>query len=318
MPEHEVRKELVCGPLKDEELAHFYKTRLVKVKRSEQEANKEDKDRTSPGTIKACVQVYEKKFVHENLRDIVLKAEQDHLDESPFASVHKLNEIISMCRQSAVKMQWLLLTTMHRFETSHLSAREFSARNLQGPGSKQYGLVFLRQREMKLYLLGAFMDGRNIVSSAKEKLREVFDSRDSYVSLLRPLHDDDAEVVDCSWQATWPNSALKLLELIESACFAVEGQDDATIRLAMKNGKNAQEMLHEYLPWKDAIADIEEELKKEMKKIQEEAVEAADGDAIVVPAAAAGSSGASGATAAVSADPESMEDTIEAKLPASL
>ena len=86
----------------------------------------------------------------------------------------------------------------------------------------------------------------------------------------------------------------------------------------MKNGKNAQEMLHEYLPWKDAIADIEEELKKEMKKIQEEAVEAADGDAIVVPAAAAGSSGASGATAAVSADPESMEDTIEAKLPASL
>ena len=172
MPEHEVRKELVCGPLKDEELAHFYKTRLVKVKRSEQEANKEDKDRTSPGTIKACVQVYEKMFVHENLRDIVLKAEQDHLDESPFASVHKLNEIISMCRQSAVKMQWLLLTTMHRFETSHLSAREFSARNLQGPGSKQYGLVFLRQREMKLYLLGAFMDGRNIVSSAKEKLCE--------------------------------------------------------------------------------------------------------------------------------------------------
>ncbi|CAE7246689.1 unnamed protein product [Symbiodinium sp. CCMP2456] len=306
-----VRKELVCGTLTDEELAYLYKTRLLKVKRSDQEASKEDKDRTSPGTIKACVTVYEKMFTHEKLRDVVLKAEQDHLDESPFASVHKLNEIVGMCRQSVVKMQWLLLTTMHRFETMNLSAREFSARNLQGAGTKQYGLVFLRQREMKLYLLGPFMDGRNFVSSAKEKLREVFESRDSYVNLLRPLKDEDTEAVDCSWQATWPNSALKLLELIESACFAVEGQDDATVRLAMKNGKNAQELLHDYSPYKDAIADIDEELKKEMKKIQE-AGAVDDGDAIVVPAAAAGSSGASGATA-VSANSGTVEDTVEAK-----
>ena len=48
-------------------------------------------------------------------------------------------------------------------------------------------------------------------------MREVFKCPETYVTLLRPAVDDDTQTIDSSWQAAWPQSALRLLEAIEAS-----------------------------------------------------------------------------------------------------
>ena len=190
--------------------------------------SQDDKDRTKPGTIKACIQVYERMLTHEPLRRIVLNAEQDFLDSSPFAGVYKLQEMCRLCKDNVSKLEWLLGATYHRFRAGTL--HDFSMRNLATAGTKQHALVFLKQREMKLWLLGPFLDSRNLVSECKSKLREVFASRDSFTKLLRPVEEEEQENIDVSWQATWPKSALLTLELLETSAFSVDATDEGTVR----------------------------------------------------------------------------------------
>ena len=231
--------------------------------------SQDDKDRTKPGTIKACIQVYERMLTHEPLRRIVLNAEQDFLDSSPFAGVYKLQEMCRLCKDNVSKLEWLLGATYHRFRAGTL--HDFSMRNLATAGTKQHALVFLKQREMKLWLLGPFLDSRNLVSECKSKLREVFASRDSFTKLLRPVEEEEQENIDVSWQATWPKSALLTLELLETSAFSVDATDEGTVRLGIKNGKSGQELLEEYSPFKEKIQEIDACLKEELKAINDAA-----------------------------------------------
>ncbi|CAE7336896.1 unnamed protein product [Symbiodinium sp. CCMP2592] len=264
-----VRKEVFTGPLTADDVATLYGRNLIQVSRrsSGGGANHDDKDRSKPGTIKACLQVYERMLAHEPLRQIVLASEQEFLDDSRFAGVYKLQEMCKLCKDHVLKLEWLLGTISARFTAGTL--HDFSMRNLATAGTKQYGLVFLKQREMKLWLLGPFLDSRNIVADCKSKLREVFASRDSYMKLLRPLVPEEAENIDVSWQATWPKSGLLVLELVETACFSVDATDESTIRLGIKNAKSGQELLEEYSPFKDAILEIDTCLKEELKAIND-------------------------------------------------
>ena len=248
----------------------MYGRNLIQVgRRNSGGANHDDKDRSKPGTIKACLQVYERMLTHEPLRKIVLASEQDFLDDSPFAGVYKLQEMCRMCKDSVPKLEWVLGTIYHRFTAGTL--HDFSLRNFATAGTKQYGLVFLKQREMKTWLLGPFLDGRNIVPECKSKLREVFASRDSYTQLLRPLTVEEADNIDVSWQATWPKSGLLTLELLETSCFSVDATDDAAIRLGIKHAKSGQELLQEYSPFKDTIQEIDACLKEELRAINDAA-----------------------------------------------
>ncbi|CAE7791744.1 unnamed protein product [Symbiodinium necroappetens] len=263
-----VRKEVYTGALSADDVATLYGKNLIQVNRRSGGGNsQDDKDRTKPGTIKACIHVYEKMLTHEALRQIVLAAEQDFLDSSPFAGVYKLQEMCRLCKDNVSKLEWLLGAAYHRFRAGTL--HDFSLRNLATAGTKQHALVLLKQREMKIWLLGPFLDARNILSECKSKLREVFASRDSFMKLLRPVEEEEQENIDVSWQATWPKSALLTLELLEISSFSVDTNEESTVRLGIKHGKSGQELLEEYSPFKEKIQEIDACLKEELKAIND-------------------------------------------------
>ena len=68
---------------------------------------------------------------------------------------------------------------------------------------------------------------------------------------------------DTSALAMWPSSAKKVVDLIELTCFALDGHDDATIKIGIKANKSAIEILEEYHPWRTQLQDIDEALKQE-------------------------------------------------------
>ena len=108
---------------------------------------------------------------------------------------------------------------------------------------------------------------RNIVSEAKAKMREVFKCPETYVTLLRPAVDDAMEAIDSSWQAAWPQSALRLLEAIEASCFSMAGEHDHMCRLALKSSKTAEDMFREYNPFRDWVLLIDEAIQEECQAI---------------------------------------------------
>ncbi len=231
---YKTRKEVVLGPLTPKQVAEYYTSNFVMGNDTGPALTE---DRTKPSTIEAAIQVYEKMFKVQPIQELVLTMEREMLETSPFNSIYKLLEIVKMCKSSA-KIEWVMKTVRNRVQAECMDPAEFTVRSLGGRGGKQWVDVFLKQREMRIYLLGPFLDSRNIIPAAKEKLKQVFESPDTYVRLLRPV--SEAEPIDCSWQASWPQSALFMVELIEQACFSMSGSEDHMVRLALKSGKIAE------------------------------------------------------------------------------
>ena len=90
----------------------------------------------------------------------------------------------------------------------------------------------------------------------------------------------------------------------------MEGNEDSAIRLRIKNSKSGQEILLEYSPFKEAIAEIDACLKEEMRKIQESGRDgdedtAANSSPVFSAASAAGSAIVA---ASAGAPPENLSD----------
>ena len=242
------------------------------------------------------------------VRDIIIEAEREWLDDSPFKGVAKLFEISKVCKNPA-KMEWVLKTVVNRIKAGSMDAGEFTMRNLAGRSGKQWCEVIMKQRELKSHLLGPFIDSRNIIPAAKERLREVFASPESYVEKFRPLSGDD-EALDTSWQASWPRSAHLTLELIEQACFSMSGSEDQLLRVAIRGAKIAEEILAEYSPFKESVKAIDEALAQEHQAIikQKKEEEQAASSQTAQPANASASASASATGESADAADSAMDD----------
>ena len=63
--------------------------------------------------------------------------------------------------------------------------------------------------------------------------------------------------------ASWPESSSKIVDLIESTCFAFIKSDLPMLKTGIKAGKTGQEILEEYQPWKKTIEEIDMALVSE-------------------------------------------------------
>ena len=228
--------------------------------------------------------VYDKIFAHEALRNVVLNAEREWLGSSPFSGIYKLQAISKLCKASVGKMEWLLKVTVNRIKAGLLSSSDFSIRHLSGRPHAQLGDIFLMQKQMHDHLLGQFLDSRGFSSEVKQQFRDIFQSPESYVEKLRPL--DDAEELDLSFMAAWPRSAQVFSELVETASFSKA--EDGTIKTGLKHSKTAEEMLKEYAPYKDFISNIDEALEAEAKSKAPAEAAAAEGAEKAVPSSSSG------------------------------
>ena len=218
-------------------------------------------DRKSITCIKQALFVYDHIFKNPTVRDIVLAAERFWLDDSPFKGISKLHAVVGACKQSAGKLEWVLTIVTQRCTAGAMEPSEFSIRNMTGRANKQYVDVILKQRELKIFLLGQWLDTHTIASHTKDRLREIFGSPVSYVEKFRPL--DESIEMDCSWQAQWPRSAQLALELIESAVYSRADTEANALRGAIRNAKTADETLREIVPFKDLFEAVEEAIKTE-------------------------------------------------------
>jgi hypothetical protein len=95
---------------------------------------------------------------------------------------------------------------------------------------------------------------RNIHTDNKQKIRDMFQNPDTYKARFSG---------DLSEFSSWPQSASKTMDLIESTCFLMSGHDDSTIKTGIKAGKTPQVIVEEYQPWKAQIQEIDAALKSE-------------------------------------------------------
>ena len=214
-------------------------------------------------------------FKVDSVRSIIIDAEREWLDDSPFKGITKLLEISKICKTPS-KMEWVLKSVVNRIKAGSMDTGEFTLRNLAGRQGKQWCEVLLKQRELRTHMLGPFIDSRNIIPAAKLKIREVFASPDSYVEKLRPLADEEDAGLDTSWQASLPRSAHLTLELIEQTCFSMSGVEDQLLRVGIRNGKIAEEILSEYSPFKESVKAIDDALLQEHQAIVKQKKEAQD------------------------------------------
>jgi hypothetical protein len=65
------------------------------------------------------------------------------------------------------------------------------------------------------------------------------------------------------WLADWETSQRSVLELIENTVFSVNSECEQAIRLAIKYGKSAPDLLSNYSPFKEKLERIHNQLEKE-------------------------------------------------------
>jgi hypothetical protein len=156
-----------------------------------------------------------------------------------------------------------------------LEAGDMSMRKLRSKGSNP-GLVdlILMKKGIKDFFVSRFLDLRNINSDHKHAIRDMFQNPDTYKIRFGG---------DLTEFSSWPQSASKTVDMIEATCFLLAGHDDNTIKIGIKVGKTAQEIVEEYQPWKAQIEEIDAALKSEnstMKVVDD------DTDPKQIPAAA--------------------------------
>jgi hypothetical protein len=177
-------------------------------------------------------------------------------------------------------------------ENQTLEAGDFSLRKLRSTTTKP-GLMdlILTKRAIKDFLLGRFLDVRNIHSDYKQAIREVHATVQSFDAKLKG---------DMTLFSTWPVSATKVVDLIETTCFSIVAHDDATIKTGIKSGKAAQEIVEEYQPWKTQIEEIDAALRTENSVMKVD-----DGSTAIVASTAGAAATASAATASNSSGADS-------------
>ena len=125
-------------------------------------------DRGKVTTIEHAITVYEKIFKQPVLLELILDFERNMLDKSPFNSIYKLKELVVACKSQPLKIEWVIKTIKNRISAKTMDASDISVRSLTSGGAgstkgKNWAEVFVKQREIRNYLLGTFMDARTVV-----------------------------------------------------------------------------------------------------------------------------------------------------------
>ncbi len=228
-----MRKEKVSGHISARALAKLYADNL---------AVHTGETRAAVTTIEAAQTVYEKVFRFEHLSKTVISFGRKWKD---CLTITKLLDIAIRCRHSEDKMTWVFASLEDRLKAGAMEPGELtsSAIKCRTPGSSKAILELLLLKKSALdYFLTVFLDTRNFGAECKQKVRNVFETHESY-RRERPLEG----TADTTWMAFWPPSALRCFQLIETLVYLHNSSDEAILRTGMRNIKTAKEIVQELL-----------------------------------------------------------------------
>lgn len=208
--------------------------------------------------IDSCITIAKRMLVVPEIKDLLAKLQG--MPEFPLNSISKLQLVIEKC-QSSAKMTWWLSKLIDDLMSNAREIGEISARNIRTNHKTSITDIYLMKRQMKLYMLGPQLDNSTMHSSRKSTIRSVMNSVDSYRKQLRPHCGTDS--VDATFLSTWLPSELKYLEYVETTVYSNNPTVDSAIRVGMKNGRAHDEILLQYSPFKDYMAEFNELIKTE-------------------------------------------------------
>ena len=83
-------------------------------------------------------------------------------------------------------------------------------------GNRSVSDAALTCLDLKIYLLGKWLDEKDFPAFVKEKVRAIFDSHLSYRTMYNPY---DGKVVDTTFIFSWPRCGTELIKLRENAIY---------------------------------------------------------------------------------------------------
>ena len=163
-------------------------------------------------------------------------------------------------------MLWCIQAVEDGFKRGKIKKDDLSVRSLLGTkGVTGFLSLLVIKYELKMHLLGPFLDVRSFAPSVKANIRETYHSHASYMLKVHPL--DNTAVPDLSFQTAWKVSGQRLGELLEGAIFGAEY--DSPLRAFGRVGKASRGPITGVLEsrsFQDAIAEIDAALKDEATK----------------------------------------------------
>lgn len=116
--------------------------------------------------------------------------------------------------------------------------------------------------QLRDYLLGLWLDGKNFSPAIKAKVREIFDSREAYNRLW-------VHAADTTWLFSWPKYGEKLIATFEALLYNPSPTEEAMIRRAVKDSNTPQEIVS-WRPFCLALEEIMTEFARSLESVEQE------------------------------------------------
>lgn len=213
------------------------------------DASQDEEPRSDVKVIERALTVYDKILSNPVVRSLIEKNEHHLGVKSPWNSINKLVEVHYKCRNMA-RVEFFFMATDLAMNLGQLEPGDLSISKLRGT-SGTVGLLelVLMKKNMRDFFLTRFLDCRNFSSDTKVFLRQAFKDHLSYRAMLLEA--------DRTFLSSWPESSSRALDLVEQTCFSWDRSDSNSIKVGIKAGKTAQEIVEEYNPWRSLIEEID-------------------------------------------------------------
>jgi hypothetical protein len=207
-----------------------------------------------PSSIDICITIDARLFSIEGVEDMIAGDEAKNGPASFWNSLYRMQELISRLGKKE-KILWNALAIQDALDSGVKEITDFPVSALKTGTNKSMTDVYVTTQSMKQYLLGRWLDDKEIPAYIKEKARQIFASHKSCRALWHPLLEDDLQHIDTTWVFGWPPAGKALLDFIESACYLPTPTEEASFRMAVRNSSTIEEVLASP-PWKERIADL--------------------------------------------------------------
>jgi len=122
--------------------------------------------------------------------------------------------------------------------------------------------IALVQLQLKDYLLGLYLDGKNLSPAIKSKVRDIFDSRRSYEELW-------VNSADTTWMFAWPKYGEKLIQTFEALLYNPSPTEEGMIRRAVKDSNTPQEICS-WRPFCISLDEVMTEFSRSLESVAEQ------------------------------------------------
>ena len=158
-------------------------------------------------------------------------------------TISKLQEIINRCKTPG-KILWFMQYISDGIRQKTLDLDSVNAATIRTHTRNSISDCAMLQKKLHTFLMSTWLDGINLPSDVKAKLREIFQSFASYRTFYNPgaLASEDAPI-DRTFLYSWSPASKETLELFEMCIFPGTSQLEYHMRSCARHGKDAAETL---------------------------------------------------------------------------